>query len=834
MPADESTLLEALRRREEAGRLLHKLDVLQDSDSVPDDARRQLRQEYVDRILAAEHEVARLKDGLSAELGSAQGERARRLRAIIDAETTADLEAISGTHRSSRSPVPVPASESPSLANPHRRVRPFVVGLVAVGIVGFILTRWGLPAISELRDASSAGRESTAIDVSLKTGDRVAIGAGQVAAGGGELVVSGTNGPLDGLALEVPSGSYEQTVTFDLAYQPIEGFDAPEGVDVLTPLIHLDASTPEHSSSLIALTVPVDVPEGHFASLFIYDEATHALKGLPTLEESDGTLTMLGTHFCPIVALSAPYERLIASGKKVPGNLDELKVPTRFRPERDMWNLVNAGSSAAPGGYCRGMSLSSLYYYTVEGGIQGTPLFESEYDNGLPEGTATPGFWQDARFAIQLCSVASNLGTTREAGSVEDALATRIGLLTPGRQPTNQQRQFYMTALALYVTGAPQLLGVHSSTGGGGHSLLCYGVDGHSLSIADPNYPGKRDITMEFKDERLGPYRSAQNAKDIASGRYVDYDRVYYEGDISFFTLPKLQRYWTDYEAGGLDSHFPRYTVRVTELDENGAAGEAYSLDVLSGVTTDAPRLRFDLEAGVESRLTLSRYGNPPSAVTGNLLDPEPGDSYVGFLVEQKTAFGWEWADFNWVRVSATGEEPSQPSAPGQLDFTSCHIDVEFDAVARDTYSGEVRQVHNWHISAIAAGSFSGDTFTARWSEEHLADMPSESFRDEGQMTVTLDADRDEVTSFTIEHQWTYNCGGILRYTASGSGAKRYMGGVGSSGLFLDGSEAGGMPRPTITWLEREPGVGPECGAGYRTYELLSSEDFSVLIQFMH
>lgn len=834
MIPDEQALLKALRDREEAERFLGNLDGMQEPQSVPDDARRQLRQEYVDRILAAEHEAARIKDELSTRCSTAQGEPARRLRSILEAETSVELEAVLGSRRASRSTTAVPASESPSLAHPRRRVRPLVVGLVGAGILGFALIRWGLPAMSGLRDASSGGPESTTINVSFQTGDRVAIGAGQVATGGGELVVSGTNGPLDGLALEVPPGSYEQTVTFDLSYEPIEGFDAPDGVEVLSPLIHLDASTAAYADQLIAVTVPVDIPEGHFASMFVYDEETRTLKGLPTLEASDGTLTMLGTHLCPIVALSAPYERLVASGKEMPGNLDDLKVPTGFSPERDTWNLVNAGSATAPGGYCRGMSLTSLYYYMVEGGIQGTPLFESEYENGLPEGMSSPGFWQDDRFAIQLCSVASNLGTTREAGSVEDAIATRINKLTPERKLTNQQRQFYMTALALYVTGAPQLLGVHSSAGGGGHSLLCYGVDGHTLSIADPNYPGKGDIRMDYKDGILGPYRSAQSTKDIAAGKYVMYDRVYYEGDISFFDLSKLQGYWTDYEAGGLDEHFPGYTIKVTELDEKGTPQGAYALDALSGMSTDAPQLRFDLEAGFEARLTLYRYGNPPSTVSGNQVTPDEGDSYLGFLVEQKTAFGWEWSDFNWVRVSATGVQPEPTPEPGQLSFISCRIDVEFDAVARDTYSGEVRQVYNWHISSIASGSFSGNTFTATWSEDHLADMPEESSRNEGKIIVTLDGDLDEVTSFTLENQWTYNCGGICRYTATGSGAKRYMGGIDSPGLFFDGSETGGMPRPAITWLEVEPGEGPECGAGYRTWELLSSDDFSVLIQFMH
>jgi len=833
MEDQERSLLEALRARAEAERLLRNLDALDESDSVADSARRELRQEYVDRILAAEHEIAGLKDELSAELGSLQGERAQRLRAIVDAETTPELEAALGIRHSSRraSTAAVPPA-STSVARPRSRVRSAIVGLAAVGIIAVVLLRWGLPALESVRGVPTGGPEETTVHISLQMGDRITIGSGQVSADGGTLSVGGTGGPLDGLTLDVPSGAYVEPATFTLSFEPIEGFDAPEGVDILTPLIHLDASTADHAGDLIALTIPVDVPEGQFASLFVYDGVTRTLKGLPTLEESDGTLTMLGTHFCPIVALSAPYERLVPSPEKMPANLDDLKVPTGFRPNRDTWNLANAGSVVASGGYCRGMSLTSLYHYMVEGGAEGSPLFRKEYDNGLPEGMSTPGFWQDDRFAIQLCSLASTLGTTREAGNVETAMAARIDRLSPERRLTNEQRQFYMTALALYVTGAPQLLGVHTGSGDSGHSLLCYGVDGHTLFIADPNYPGKGDIRIEYKDGVLGPYLSAQNAKDIAAGKYLTYDRIYYEGDISFFNLPKLERYWTDYEAGGLDSLFPRYVVKVTELDETGAAVRSYSLDALAGIETDAARVRFDLDSGTEFRLTLYRYGNPPSAISGNVVEFGKGDSYLGFLVEQKTKYGWEWADFNWVRVLASGEQPSTP-ASGQLSYNYCALSVEFDALLRDTYTGEVREKHGERIGCSLFGTFSGNTFTGRVDEVLPAAFPRDVGAFKARLSVTLDRDLDEVASFSFEEEWSYTCGGILRYTGTGSGAKRYMGGVGMYGLYLSGDESEGMPRPAITWLEREPAQGPECGSGYRTYELLSAENFSVLVQFM-
>ena len=157
------------------------------------------------------------------------------------------------------------------------------------------------------------------------------------------------------------------------------------------------------------------------------------------------------------------------------------------------------------------------------------------------------------------------------------------------------------------------------------------------------------------------------SSKEIEAGNYIQYEHINYEGDISLFRLGTLHSYWTDYEAGNLDRLFPTCDIRVTELDETGAQQDTYVLDTLSGIRTDAAQLRFDLEAGFEGRLTLYRYGNPPSAVTGNLVVPERRDSYLGLLVEQKTAFGWEWADFNWVHIAASERPPEPSSTPVSL-----------------------------------------------------------------------------------------------------------------------------------------------------------------------
>jgi len=853
MVADERALLEALRSREKAERFLRNLEGMQQPDSVPGDARRELRQEYVDRILAAEHEVSRLKEQLSSYLRSLRGEPAQRLQAILDAETPTELEAVLGVRRGIRVP-PVATRDAVSTAPGWtRRIRALAIGLACVAVVVFVLLRWGPP----LPGGMTGGADRAPVTVSLETGDRVAVGAGQIGPEGGSLVVTGTGGPLDGLALDVPAGSYKETVTFDLSYNLVESFDAPEGVAVLSPLIHLDAGTTDYADGLIAVTIPVNVPEGQFASLFVYDEETRTLKGLPTLEESKGTLTMLGTHLCPIIALSAPYERLVPSAEKLPVSLDRLSVTTRFKPGQDGWNLVNAGSVIVPAGYCHGMSLTSLYYFMVERGIQGTPLFQKEYENGLPQGMGTPGFWQDDRWAIQLCSVANSIGTVAEKGSVVDAMAARIARLAPGLSAAVPARQFYLTALALYVTQAPQLLGLYTDEGEG-HSALCYGVKDHTLLIADPNFPGKTDAAIEFNNDRLGPYRSPLNVNPERENHYISYGRVYYQGDISFFNLNKLQSCWTDYKAGTLDTHFPNYTIIVTELDDRGAELDRYTLNTVEGMASDTRRFLFELQypaPGSIARLTVFRYGNPPSIVSqDDSVDLHPvgasilgitleqasevlvaeGESYLGFLVEELTPDGWTWCDLNWVHVSAVGNQPEPAAAPTSfpLDFNECQLIVEFESGTRNTATGEISAPCWKTLGGSYRGAFYGNTFKATWSEEY---EPGSRYHtvNHGSLTVTVDPLKPEVVSFFWEDQWDYTCGGLRRYAVGGSGIQLESWDSRNMIAFFAGGFSGQKPvQPQVTWTERLPSAGSDCYPPFAACELLSIENYTVEIGF--
>ena len=130
----------------------------------------------LDRILAAEHEISRLKDEFSAWRGPAQSELERRRQAILAAETAADLEAIlRGRHRYRASPTTTGRSTLFSRIPLHRRTLPVALGVTAIGIVALALLRWG-PLLDRVLPGTLTGSSgSGAVTVSFETGDRVAI-----------------------------------------------------------------------------------------------------------------------------------------------------------------------------------------------------------------------------------------------------------------------------------------------------------------------------------------------------------------------------------------------------------------------------------------------------------------------------------------------------------------------------------------------------------------------------------------------------------------------------------------------------------------------------------
>ena len=544
--------------------------------------------------------------------------------------------------------------------------------------------------------------------VRLTYGPVVQVATQTVGPDGGTIIVDKPGDPLDGLTVEVAEEAYDSTVTFTISQSPILEFESKADVNLISPLITIDTGA-EYANVPILVTVPVAIPKGHFAMSFIFDEETGRVEGVPTIDQGDESLTFATRHFDLFMLLSGDISAV----------LDHLDIPTGFTPGVDTWNLENMGSYVAPGGYCRGMSLTSMWYYLYEKPILQENLWRKENDNGLGPGHETPDFWQDDRWAIQLCSVANSMRTTKTAADDKMEYESLAEVFLERKLTSSDEITFYCLAISLFTTNEPQMVYVYSTESKSGHVLVCYKIKGHTLYVADPNYPNKDDATIEFKDGSLGSYVSAKNSEDIKKGRYTTYDRIFYIGETCFFDLSELRKLWVEYQSGDLDNHFPSYNIWAIELDGSGKETDRYILDLISGVKAGSESLRFEMDAPFEGRLDIYRLGDLANPLPDNRITLNPGGNTLGFYVKGKQEGDFWWAGFDWVNVSLEEKEVGAPSFT-ESDCGSFAFGVKS---TETTCSGIAEDILKCHYAVCGTGSCSPIDMTIQLSHNLEDDL---------------------------------------------------------------------------------------------------------------
>ncbi len=126
--------------------------------------------------------------------------------------------------------------------------------------------------------------------------------------GGGTIVVTDPASPLAGMKITVPPDSFEDPVRFDVSSAPIDEHSFGEDFNPITPLITIDNGG-GYSEELLEVTIPVTVPEGHFAMGFLYDEETGQLEGLPLISQDDSSITVTTRHFSSFATLNRTSPR---------------------------------------------------------------------------------------------------------------------------------------------------------------------------------------------------------------------------------------------------------------------------------------------------------------------------------------------------------------------------------------------------------------------------------------------------------------------------------------------------------------------------------------------
>ncbi|MDM8004588.1 MAG: hypothetical protein QUV05_00320 [Phycisphaerae bacterium] len=636
-----------------------------------------------------------------------------------------------------------------------------------------------------LLSPQGCGTEPPPTSPPMTLGERVNLATGDIGTEGGIIAVERPGDPLDGLKIEVPEGACGDARTFAVSYRPILGTAFEEDQNFVSPLITID-NDGGYAEQIIPVTIPIQVPDDHFAMAFYYDESTGELEAIPVLEQTPTYVTIATCHFMngQVSDLDLKTQRraqttnaaggaanlLVSSAPK--STLDNFNLRTDFLPGRDDWQMPNVASILTPLGNCTGMSVTAMWYF-AERAQRGQPTLRGRYDNDEDALLyATPRFWLDDSRALRLVSVAQKDLQSRFAqGIIEDELAATA--------QQGAKRNFYSIALALYRTRKPQLIGLYGpslDTYGrpmAAHAVVCYGIQGQSLLIADPNLSGDAGRRIDFNGFTFERYTSGQPTDPL------DYfDRVVFYGKTALVRWDRVSDFWADLDMKSIgQEEFQYYSYRGEELewgDNEYNVAREFEIDLTRPNYVSHPRVRVDFvvprdafnrELDHVTYDEVARDPEKPLRGTG-AIHLSPGVNIIGFYLYAKGVSSFPllselWQGFDWVTF--VYEDPSQPSEPSQpgldlLLLKHCDIYVRVQGHYREppTYDfqgpGDVLYDAPFQQQWYGTGSFEGNTFTATWTDRAVGADMTES----GMLQVTVQPQTLLVTSFMATHTVTY------------------------------------------------------------------------------
>ncbi|MBN1152294.1 MAG: hypothetical protein JXA58_03710 [Dehalococcoidia bacterium] len=361
---------------------------------------------------------------------------------------------------------------------------------------------------------------------------------------GATVTVAKVGDSLDGLVVEVPPGAHDMSVQYNVSSATILEHTFGAHFNPATPLITIENGG-GYSEELLTVRIPVEVPPEHFAMAFYYDDETGTLEGIPSVDQDAHSVTIVTRHFSKLlvsIIKNSVLDDLLKEG-----------IDSGFRPGADDWQFTNYGSYVAPGGHCAGQSVSAMWYYCEKPDGE-DPFLWNLYDNNGDD-PATPDMWEDDSRGYRFASTVQH---DINWGKFEVDFQREL-------RGTHDEYHFKAFAYAIALTGEPQYVGI-SSTAGGGHAMVAYRVDSKGIDIADPNYPGRSDRRILYKDAKFTPYNSGANADEIAAGNGKAYELIGYMAKTAIIDWQLLSKRWQEFKDGVIgNDRFPAYEILMVD-----------------------------------------------------------------------------------------------------------------------------------------------------------------------------------------------------------------------------------------------------------------------------
>ncbi len=544
--------------------------------------------------------------------------------------------------------------------------------LVGIVVLSLLLTGCGGSDAPSITPAEPRGNTG-----SIETGKKTEAAKEKISPDGGTITVDDEKSPINGLELDVPAGAYPEDLEFKISSAPVEEHTFGDDFNPVTPLISVENGG-GFSEEMMRVTIPVEVPDDHFAMGFIYDDETQTLEGMPLIARDAASITVGTHHFTDMLISMIPYAKL----KK--------DIDTGFRPGIDDWQFVNYGSYLEAGGHCAGQCLTALWYYVNQPDGADLTLY-GRYDNNGDD-PATPDFWNDDSYGYRFASVIQH-------DINWDSFANGFWGNIAG---TDDQTNYYLFAYSMQITGEPQEVGIFNSTGG--HDMICYRIKDGNLYIADPNYPGDIDRRIEFKDGRFKPYNSGANAEEIAAGNGEEYPEIGYCAKSTTINWATLGQRWKEFKDGTIgDGIFPDYSlIYIDEKGEEKALPEELSWSQNSiGIRVKA--------TAFTNGFVVYRDGVSLQLNSDKKFPLQNGENVLGIWVLGKVGDRWKYVDFKYVTINFSGLSIKPETQTGDTGS-----ELTYEAVC-DKPPKNAR--YNWYVDGRLMQEDEGSVFDVSFEE---------------------------------------------------------------------------------------------------------------------
>jgi len=484
---------------------------------------------------------------------------------------------------------------------------------------------------------------------------------------GKTITIDTPDHPLDGLRLHIPDGAYEEPRQFTVSSFPITDHTFGEHFNPLTPLIQIENGG-EYADEILTVDIPINLPPGHFAMPFYYDDNTGTLEGIPFVDLRQDTVTVYTRRFSKLVMSSIAEDGLNLL-------IEQGLVDSGFRPGIDDWQFPNYGSYIAPGGHCSGQAVSAMWYFVTNPDGPGSRLWGRYDNNGRIPGT--PDIWEDDSHAYRFVSTVHRDGLDR---STQFERWFRNFAMD-----VNSDRDNYLaTAYSIFLSGHPQYVRIDSWLYG--HVLVAYRVSEKGIHVADPNYPGDGFRLLAYENNTFLPYVSATSTGEIEQGNTDNFNKVGFFGKTALYDWEVIAARWGELKSGTIgNDRFPQYTIRTLGNDgkpillKDGHVSNKPGIKIL--VTSPDTTIGF---------INVYRDGMPIEYNQNFEYELEEGENHIGIAIygdanNDPRNREYRYVDFVYINI----EHQDKPDLP-----FDCGWDPDYSSLRKIEYGNGMGFFH--------------------------------------------------------------------------------------------------------------------------------------------